>query len=115
MELNMSCLSITVEDLLRCSFGLSKLEVRVLTRLLRSPDWMAVAPLSKAMRKDRSVIQRGLSSLMAKGLIERDHHNKGSGGYEFLYRAKDKRMMKESILEKSRAFSIMVRETVKDW
>jgi len=115
MDMNMSCLSITVEDLLRCSFGLSRLEVRVITKLLESPDWVAVAPLARSMRKDRSVIQRGLSTLLEKGLIERDQRNKAGGGFEYLYRTKDKRMLKRSILDKSQAFSMMVKETVQGW
>lgn len=115
MDINLSCIDLSVDDLLRCSFGLSKQEVRVLLRLLEESDWTDVARISSGLHRDRSVVQRGLQSLLKKGLVERDQKNKAGGGYEYLYRAKDKRMMKASILAKSRSFSAMVSETVGKW
>jgi predicted transcriptional regulator len=53
--------------------------------------------------------------LLIKGLVERDQANKPGGGYEFLYRAKDKAMLKRAILDKSAAFTSMVSDTVKRW
>ena len=115
MDLNMSCMSITIDDLLRCSFGLSKLEVRVLMRLMDAPSWSAIPPIARSMGRDRSLIQKGLSSLLSKGIIEREQRNKPSGGYEYLYRAKDKRMIRRAILDRGRAFSLMVQEKVRRW
>jgi predicted transcriptional regulator len=115
MALNMACLDISVEELVGCSFGLSKAQARALMSLLEEKDWAAVSALSSKMGKERSVIQRDLARLLAKGLIERDQANKAGGGYEYLYRAKDKMMLKKAILEKSRAFSVMVREAVRGW
>jgi len=115
MDVNLSCIDLSVEDLLRCSFGLSKQEVRVLVRLLEEPAWADVVKISSRLHRDRSVVQRGLQSLLRKGLVERDQRNKAGGGYEYLYRAKDKRMMKASILAKSRTFSAMVSEAVRGW
>jgi predicted transcriptional regulator len=115
MNVNMACLDISVTDLVGCSFGLSKQEVATLMRLLEAKDWTKVASLASAMRRDRSVVQRGLSSLLIKGLVERDQANKPGGGYEFLYRAKDKAMLKRAILDKSAAFTSMVSDTVKRW
>lgn len=115
MDIDMTCIDLSVEDLLRCSLGLSAREVAVLLSLLRSGGWLKVAKISALSRRDRSVVQRALLSLMRKGIIERDQHNLDGGGYEFLYRARDKKMIKRLIIGKSRAFSAMVEASVRGW
>ncbi len=111
----MSCIDLSVEDLLRCSFGLSKLEVTVFLKLLNAKDYVPVSNLSASLRRERSVVQRGLAGLMKKGLVQRDQSNKERGGYEFLYKARDKDAIKMSIVEKSRSFCTIVQKTVDDW
>jgi len=115
MTLNLSCIDLSVEDLLGCSFGLSKSEVSALLVLLESEEWLIVAALATKLKKDRSVVQRELSSLLIKGLIERDQRNKIGGGFEYLYRAKDKSTIKKTILEKSRIFHDLIRKQVNSW
>ncbi|VVC04223.1 Sugar-specific transcriptional regulator TrmB [Candidatus Bilamarchaeum dharawalense] len=115
MNLNLSCIDLSVKDLLQCSFGLSKQEVSIFINLLGRKDWVTVAEISKIAKRDRSVVQRALTSLVDKTLVERDQKNKLGGGYEFLYRTKDKKMIKNAILEKSRAFSLMVQGQIRQW
>ncbi len=115
MGIDMTCIDLSVEDLLSCSFGLSNREVLIFLRLLEAGDWMPVSALASRSRKDRSVVQRGLSSLMAKNLAERDQRNRPRGGYEYLYRAKGKKEIKAVMIAKSRAFSAMVSEAVRRW
>jgi len=113
--LDMSCIDLSVEDLLRCSFGLSKLEVSVFMKILASRKYVSVSSLSTSLGRERSVVQRGLAGLMKKGLLQRDQSNKERGGYEFLYKAKDKDAIKSSIVAKSRGFCALVQKTVDDW
>jgi predicted transcriptional regulator len=115
MGLDMTCIDLSVEDLLGCSFGLSRREVGVLLRLLEAESWKPVSGLCRAVARDRSVVQRALHKLAGKGLVEREQHNLEGGGYEYLYRARDKVAVKRAILGRSRAFSRMVRETVGGW
>lgn len=115
MNIDMSCIDLTVEDLLRCAFGLSKREVSVLLKLLESGQWLTVSSVSARSGRDRSVVQRAILSLMRKGIVERDHRNRPGGGYEYVYRASDKRRIKRAILEKRRAFSMMVDESLRRW
>ncbi len=112
---DLSCMDLSIEDMLQCSFGLSKLELSVLLALLKKKEWTSTSSLAKSLRRDRSVVQRGISSLMGKGLAEREQSNKERGGYEYVYRAKDKNAIKKLILGNSQAFCLMVRETVRGW
>lgn len=115
LMVDMSCIDLSVEDLLRCSFGLSRLEVTVFMKLLKNKKYVSVSHLSATLGRERSVVQRGLAGLMKKGLAQRDQSNKDRGGYEFLYKAKNKDAIKSSIVEKSRGFCKIVQKTADDW
>jgi len=115
MGIDMTCIDLSVADLLRCSFGLSKREVAVLVRMLETGSWMPVSGIAAQSRRDRSVVQRALFSLIRKGIVERSQRNRAGGGYEYLYRAHDKRALKRAILEKSRVFCQMVAGQVRQW
>lgn len=112
---DLSCMDLSVEDLLQCSFGLSRLELSVLVALLGKEKWTNTGSLSAGLGKDRSVVQRGLTSLLKKGLAEREQSNKERGGYEYVYRARNKAEIKRRILSNTNAFCAMVRETVRGW
>lgn len=112
---DLSCMDLSIEDMLRCSFGLSKLELSLMLALLGKNGWTSTGSLAKTLGKDRSVVQRGISSLMGKGLAEREQSNKERGGYEYVYRARDKEAIKKLILANARAFCKMVGDTVRSW
>ena len=80
MNVNMSCVDISVKDLVACSFGLSKAEVGISWVSLKAKRWASVADIAASMKRDRSVVQRGLASLLRKGVVERDQANKEGGG-----------------------------------
>ncbi len=145
----MTCIDLSVEDLLGCSFGLSKREVAVLLKLLHAGDlgasgpksavmpgntahrnrdaisiasgsaasegWAPVSDVAAKTLRDRSVVQRSLQKLVEKGIAERSQRNRTGGGYEYLYRARDKAAIKRAIMEKSRMFCRMVGAQVREW
>jgi predicted transcriptional regulator len=131
MGIDMTCTGLSVEDLLGCSFGLSKREVAVLLRLLHAPDhgasgpkssgstasegWVPVSDIAAKTRRDRSVVQRTLQKLVEKGIAERSQRNRPGGGYEYLYKASDKKALKAAITEKSRMFCLKVAAQVREW
>jgi predicted transcriptional regulator len=108
-------MDLSIEDMLQCSFGLSKLELSVFLALLKNKEWTSTSSLATRIRKDRSVVQRGIASLLKKGLAEREQSNKERGGYEYVYHAKNKQEIKKLILGNAQAFCAMVKETVRSW
>lgn len=111
----MTCAGLSAEDLLACSFGLSKREVAVLIRMMEARDWVPVAAIALRAGRDRSVVQRSMQKLVRKGIAVRSQRNREGGGYEYLYRAADKAAIKGAILEKSRSFCAMVAARVREW
>jgi predicted transcriptional regulator len=74
------------EEVLRCVFGIQDHEARLYVELLDAPD-STVAELAERVDRDRSNVNRGLSTLREKGLADRQRRLLDSGGHVYQYRA----------------------------
>lgn len=74
------------EDVLACVFGIQEHEVRTYLTLLDEPG-STVAELAGALNRDRSNVNRSLSTLREKGLAERQRRLLDSGGHVYQYTA----------------------------
>jgi predicted transcriptional regulator len=75
-----------VEDVLACVFGIQQHEVRTYLALLDHPG-STVAELADVVDRDRSNVNRSLSTLREKGLAERERRLLDSGGHVYQYTA----------------------------
>ena len=74
------------EHVLSCVFGVRDHESRAYLALLEYPG-STVAELADALDRDRSNVNRSLSTLREKGLVERRRRLLDSGGYVYQYTA----------------------------
>ncbi|MFQ3319489.1 MAG: putative transcriptional regulator [Natronomonas sp.] len=74
------------EEVLRCVFGIQEHEARLYMELLDAPD-STVAELAEEVDRDRSNVNRGLTTLLDKELVERRRRLLDSGGHVYQYRA----------------------------
>jgi predicted transcriptional regulator len=74
------------EEVLRCVFGIQEHEARLYMELLDAPD-STVAELAEEVARDRSNVNRGLTTLLDKELVERRRRLLDSGGHVYQYRA----------------------------
>jgi predicted transcriptional regulator len=74
------------EEVLRCVFGIQDHEARLYMELLDAPD-STVAELAEAVDRDRSNVNRALSTLLEKDLVSRRRRLLDSGGHVYQYRA----------------------------
>ena len=74
------------EEVLRCVFDVQDHESRLYLELLEAPD-STVAELADAIGRDRSNVNRGLSTLLEKGLATRRRRLLDGGGHVYQYRA----------------------------
>jgi len=94
-----SCKKITEEELIRCSFDLNKTEYNVLIFLLRNDKMLTVSEISKAMRLERTTVQKAIKNLVDKRLAKRIQKNLLRGGYVFLYKPYNKNEIKNKMKE----------------
>ncbi|MHC3439274.1 helix-turn-helix domain-containing protein [Natrialbaceae archaeon A-gly3] len=74
------------ERIMECVFGIQPHETRTYFRLLETPG-CTVAELAEDLERDRSSVNRSLSTLREKGLIERERRLIEGGGYVYQYYA----------------------------
>jgi predicted transcriptional regulator len=75
-----------IEDVMRCVFGIQRHEARTYLTLLDRPG-STVEELAGALDRDRSNVNRSLSTLREKGLAERERRLLDGGGHVYQYRA----------------------------
>lgn len=92
-----------LEEVLGCVFGVQKHEVRTYLTLLETPG-STVAELANALERDRSNVNRSLSTLREKGLAERERRLLDSGGHVYQYTA--------TPLDEARA---LMHDTLDEW
>ncbi len=83
-------------DLLCCAFGLHDSEIDAYFSLLSEPK--TVESISSLIGRDRSTVQRILSKLRKKGLIEREAKHIEKGGYYYVYKAVSTETVRKQML-----------------
>ena len=75
-----------LEDVLACVFDIQRHEVRTYLTLLDEPG-STVEELAGSLNRDRSNVNRSLSTLREKGLTDRERRLLDSGGHVYQYTA----------------------------
>lgn len=73
-------------DVLSCVFGIQRHESNTYLALLNNPG-STVAELAEVVERDRSNVNRSLSTLREKGLAERERRLLDGGGHVYQYTA----------------------------
>ena len=76
------------QQVLACVFGIQDHESRTYLVLLDNPG-STVAELADTLERDRSNVNRSLTTLLGKGLAERERRLLDPGGYVYQYTATD--------------------------
>ncbi len=76
----------TFQHVLACVFGIQDHESRTYLVLLGNPG-STVAELADLLDRDRSNVNRSLTTLLDKGLVERQRRLLDPGGYVYQYTA----------------------------
>ena len=110
-----ACCTISFKDIITCGFELSKGEFAVMMHLLPTGDELTAQEIAEELGKDRTTVQRAVSSLTDKGILRRRQMNRPKGGYTFLYSIRDKERLKERILLMVERWTNEVRHEVTAW
>jgi len=96
MSLSFACKPFDLDEVVRCGLGLSKSEMRVFTASLRAGEFNA-GGLAARLGLDRTTVQKAVSKLLVKGLVRRRQRNRDGGGYEYVYAAPEKQVVRERV------------------
>jgi predicted transcriptional regulator len=93
------CRKMNSKDLIRCTFDLSKTELKIFLYLLKINKSIPSVDIANQIELDRTTIQKSLKKLLEKGIVDRRQNNLDNGGYVFLYSVKKKEELKTQMKE----------------
>jgi predicted transcriptional regulator len=99
---------------LACVFGIQDHESRTYLVLLEYPG-STVAELAETLDRDRSNVNRSLTTLLEKGLVERERRLLDPGGYVYQYTATPLPEAKELLHEALDAWVEQVHEAIDEF
>jgi predicted transcriptional regulator len=101
-------------DVMSCVFGIHHHETRTYLALLDRPG-STVEELAEALDRDRSNVNRSLSTLLENGLAERERRLLDPGGYVYQYTATPLPDAKEMLHEALDAWAENVHAEIDDF
>jgi len=98
--IDFACKTFDINEIIKCSLGLTRAEKRLFDKLLANPkkEYTAGA-VAKELQVDLTTVQRGLKKLTSKRLVSRGQHNFEGGGYQYTYKVASKAELKQVILK----------------
>lgn len=83
--MDFACKKIDVEQVLKCSLGLTKAGCTIMHYLRKNDDWHTSEEIAKKTGYDLATTQRTLKHLYERGVVHRRQQNRDVGGYEYHY------------------------------
>lgn len=113
--IDFACKKFDIEEVIKCSLGLSKSEFKLLKFLMEHDKQFTTEELASFLSLDKSTIQRSIKRLHQKNLVIRGQINQSVGGYVFLYRIKQKENIRKIILDIVEGWTSRVKEEIRKW
>jgi predicted transcriptional regulator len=83
--IDFACKQFVVDDIVKCSLGLAKADLRVLKHLATVRERLSTDAISSDLRLDLSTVQRAVKKLHEQEVVIRFQENLSGGGYVFYY------------------------------
>jgi len=113
--ISFACKQIDLKDLLTCSFSLNKTEYNLFIFLLEQSESLCVSTIGEMSGKDRTTVQKAIKKLLSQGLVEKHQVNLQTGGYTFVYKIKNKELLRSKMLDIIETWHKGVLQSVKEW
>lgn len=113
--IDFACKKFDLEDVIRCSFALTKADYEILKFLMKNDKEFSTQEISVKLNLDKSTIQRGVKKLHEKQLVFRGQINKSVGGYLFTYKVKEKDKIRKIILDIIEGWVETFRREIRKW
>ena len=113
--ISFACKTIELKDLITCSFDLNKTDYKLFMSLLSNKGFVTTNEIAKKVKLERSSVQKSIKRLVDKELVLRQQKNLSGGGYLFVYKIKDKPLIKKQILDTISKWNANVKSRIEKW
>lgn len=102
--IDFACKTFEIQEIVRCSLGLTKSDLKIINYLIKNKSFMSSKSISKELGLELSTVQRSLKKLHEKKIIIRSQTNFSKGGYLFNYKINNKTEIRK-----------MIKNIIKEW
>ena len=95
--ISFACTNVKLQEVITCSFELNRTEYELLIFLLEQENALTVTEIADKQGFERSTVQKAISRLLSKALVERRQLNLSGGGYRFLYAVTEKEEIRKRL------------------
>ena len=114
--IDFACKRFDLDEVLRCSFNLTKTEFNILKYLMKySGKSFTSQEISKIFKIGLSTSQRAIKKIYDKELIKKSQRNLKKGGYILVYSVKENLILKQKFLKIIHAWVKKVEDKVQKW
>lgn len=113
--MDFACETISAQQVLRCSLGLTKAGCALLHALRAKQDWQTSEELAKKTKYDLATTQRNLKHLYERGAVQRRQENRKQGGYTYYYRIVSEKKLHRLVFDTIDEWLLSAKREVKDW
>jgi predicted transcriptional regulator len=99
MMIDFACRKFEIDEIIKCGFGLTKADFRVMRKLADEGESYTAEALAKSLSLDLSTVQRAVKRLHEKRIVLRNQENLEGGGYVYHYRTVPKKRIRAMIRE----------------
>jgi predicted transcriptional regulator len=114
MAIDFACNTVSVNELLTCSFSLTKGELNILNLFLRENNALTIKEISSRLNMERSGAQKAVKRLVEINLLEKRQINNQRGGFFYRYYLADKDSIRKRIEELIESWTVKAKETVQN-
>ncbi len=98
--IDFACRQFKLNEIIKCSLGLSKADLRVFSLIIENPEKEYTAEeIAKQLNMNLSTAQRAVKKLHEKEILIRYQKNLKPGGYVFYYKSRPKKAISKKIMQ----------------
>lgn len=113
-KIDFTCKEISLKDLIQCNYGLNESEYTVFSYIMQSSSGLSVKDLVIKIKKDRTTVQKILTKLMKKNLLEKRQVNLDRG-FMFVYYSKDQKYILDNIEKNIESYYKLLKDSFMKW
>ena len=96
--IDFACKRFEIKEVIKCGFGLTKSDFNIMDFLMKNKKTFNSNELAEKLDLDLSTVQRSLKNLNEKNIVIRGQNNISSGGYIYIYKINEKKIIREMIM-----------------
>jgi predicted transcriptional regulator len=114
MAIDFACNTVSINELLSCSFSLTKGELSILNLFLRNSSPLTIKEIGTKLSMERSGAQKAVKRLVEMNLLEKRQINNQRGGFFYRYHLAEKDSIKIRISDLIDSWSSKAKQSVEN-